>query len=160
MPALPFCHLTLKAERPKPETYPDELITYGDHIRARRLDAGLSQRQAAEAISVDETSVFNWESNRVQPAVRLVPAIIRFLGYCPYTPALPVSDAVALLSAHPLVALGLLARLPALIVSEVSPPAGHERVGAVPVDEQPFVPPRRSVRWPVVAPAYPRRVPE
>jgi transcriptional regulator with XRE-family HTH domain len=76
----------LKAERPKSEAYPDELVTYGDHIRARRLDAGMSQREAAEAMGVDETSVFNWESNRVQPAVRLIPGIIRFLGYCPYTP--------------------------------------------------------------------------
>ena len=39
-------------------------------------------------MGVDETSVFNWESNRVQPAVRLIPGIIRLLGYCPYEPAL------------------------------------------------------------------------
>jgi len=43
-------------------------------------------------IGVDETSVFNWESNRVEPAVRLMPSIIRFLGYCPYTPGLPITD--------------------------------------------------------------------
>ena len=78
--------------RPKSEAYPDELITYGDHVRAHRLDTGLFQRQAAEVIGVDETSVFNWESNRVRRAVRLIPGIIRFLGYCPYTPGLPMSE--------------------------------------------------------------------
>ena len=83
--------MELKAERPKSSLYPNELVTYGDHIRARRLDAGLSQRQAAEAIGVDETSVFNWETNRVKPAVRLIPGIIRFLGYCPYVLGLPLS---------------------------------------------------------------------
>ena len=72
-------------------TYPDELATYGDHIRARRLDAGLTQKQAAGEIGVDEMSVFNWERNRVEPAVRLIPGIIHFLGYCPFTPGLPLS---------------------------------------------------------------------
>lgn len=41
-------------------------------------------------MGVDETSVFNWESNRVEPAVRLIPGIIGFLGYCPYTPGQPL----------------------------------------------------------------------
>ena len=93
---MPFCHLELKAERPKPESYPDELITYVNHIRARRLDAGLFQRQAAEVIGVDETSVFNWENNTIQPASRLIPNIIRFLGYCPYTPGLPFTGRLKL----------------------------------------------------------------
>ena len=92
IPALPFCHLTLKAERPQSDLYPADLTTYGDHIRARRLDDGLFQRQAAEVIGVDETPVFNWENNRIQPAVRLIPGIIRFLGYCPYNPGLPLTE--------------------------------------------------------------------
>jgi DNA-binding XRE family transcriptional regulator len=86
---LPFCHVRLSARKPKPEAYPAALLTYGDHLRARRLDLGLLQKQAAERIGVDETSVYNWESNRVQPAVRFIAGIIRFLGYCPYTPGLP-----------------------------------------------------------------------
>jgi transcriptional regulator with XRE-family HTH domain len=61
--------------------------TYGDQVRARRLELGLFQREAAEMIGVDECSVYNWESSRAEPAVRLVPHIIRFLGYCPYDPA-------------------------------------------------------------------------
>ncbi len=40
---------------------------------------------------MDETSVYNWESNRIEPAVRLIPRIHLFLGYCPYTLGLPLS---------------------------------------------------------------------
>jgi transcriptional regulator with XRE-family HTH domain len=80
----------LKAKRPESEAYPAELKTYGDHMRAKRLGLGLPQRQVADEVGVDETSVVNWEGNRTTPAVRLIPRIIRFLGYCPYTPGLPL----------------------------------------------------------------------
>jgi DNA-binding XRE family transcriptional regulator len=43
----------------------------------------MTQKQAAGEIGVDETSAFDWESDGVKPAVRLIPGIIRFLGYCP-----------------------------------------------------------------------------
>jgi transcriptional regulator with XRE-family HTH domain len=81
----------LKAKKPRSEAYPVALNTYGNHLRARRCDLGLLQRQVAEEIGVDETSVFNWENNRVEPAVRFIPRIIQLLGYCPYTPALPTT---------------------------------------------------------------------
>jgi transcriptional regulator with XRE-family HTH domain len=89
---LPFCHVRLSARKPKSEAYPTTLRTYGDHLRAKRLDLGQLQKQVAERIYVDETSVYSWESNRVAPAVRLIPRIIRFLGYCPYEPALPTAE--------------------------------------------------------------------
>jgi len=34
---------------------------------------------------VDETTVTNWELNRTNPALRFLPAIVRFLGYAPWT---------------------------------------------------------------------------
>jgi len=37
----------------------------------------------AEEIGVDECSIYNWESNRVAPSLRLIPRIIEFLGYVP-----------------------------------------------------------------------------
>jgi DNA-binding XRE family transcriptional regulator len=94
--SLPFCHVRLSARKPESEAYPTALITYGDHLRVKRLGLGLLQKQAAEQIGVDETSVYNWESNRVEPAVRLIPGIIRFLGYCPYTPGLPTPERLKL----------------------------------------------------------------
>ena len=66
---------------------PVELRTLGDHIRKRRLELRLLQREAAERLGVNKTSIANWESNRGQPEVRYMPAIIDFLGYDPLPPA-------------------------------------------------------------------------
>ena len=81
--ALLFCHLELRAARPKSDRYPKELNTLGDHIRARRLDLGLFQSQVAELIGVCPLTITNWEGNASQPPVHYMPAIIRFLGYDP-----------------------------------------------------------------------------
>ena len=64
-----------------------ELNTVGDHIRRKRLDLKMLQREVAEQIGVGETSVFKWEANTVSPGIRYMPAIIRFLGYNPLPPA-------------------------------------------------------------------------
>jgi len=78
--------------------YPKQLKSLGDHIRKRRLDLGLFQKQAAARIGVDETTIWNWERHESSPRVRDIPAIIRFLGYNP----LPVPKSLAdkLLSAR------------------------------------------------------------
>jgi hypothetical protein len=47
------------------------------------LDLGLLQKEAAEQIGVDTASIGNWESNKIQPMVRCLPAIFTFLGYNP-----------------------------------------------------------------------------
>jgi transcriptional regulator with XRE-family HTH domain len=65
--------------------------TVGDHIRRRRLGMKLLQRDVAEQLGVDKTSVFNWEANTSNPEVRYMPAIIRFLGYNP----LPAANTLA-----------------------------------------------------------------
>jgi len=62
---------------------PTEPKTIGDHIRKRRLSLKLLQREVAEQIGVDATSVFNWEANNCQPELRHIPAIIAFIGYNP-----------------------------------------------------------------------------
>jgi transcriptional regulator with XRE-family HTH domain len=80
---LPFCHAELRAPKPKPSHYPQQLNTLGDHLRSRRLDLDLSQSNVAEQIGVDTTTICNWESNASLPAIRYLPAIIQFLGYDP-----------------------------------------------------------------------------
>jgi transcriptional regulator with XRE-family HTH domain len=62
---------------------PTQPQTVGDHIRRRRLALHLLQRDVAEQVGVDKTSIFNWESNTAEPEVRFMPAVIRFLGYNP-----------------------------------------------------------------------------
>jgi len=83
IPALPFCHSELRALRPKSGRYPKEINTLGDHIRSRRLDLNLLQRQVAEQIGVIEITITNWECNATSPATRYIPAITQFLGYDP-----------------------------------------------------------------------------
>ena len=79
-----FCHIQLTTRKPLPPDYPRHLRTLGDHLRKRRLDLGLLQRDAAEELGVDEMTVCNWETNRTSPQLHLIPKIIAFLGYNPY----------------------------------------------------------------------------
>jgi len=80
---LPFCHLAFRAEKPLSEAFPEELRTLGDHLRKRRLDLGLFQKDVARRLGSNESSVWNWEKNRSSPALRFIPRIIEFLGYTP-----------------------------------------------------------------------------
>jgi DNA-binding XRE family transcriptional regulator len=86
IPALPICDLGLRAPKPLDRAYPTELRTIGDHVRKRRLDLGLLQRETAARIGVDKTTVYNWEAGRATPSLRVRPAVIRFLGYDPADP--------------------------------------------------------------------------
>jgi transcriptional regulator with XRE-family HTH domain len=101
--ALPFCHLELRAARRKPASYPKRINTLGDHIRARRLDFKLLQKQVADQIGVHELTITNWEGNATVPEVRYVPAIVQFLGYNP----LPASGSIPERLATARKALGL-----------------------------------------------------
>ena len=82
--ALPSCHIQLTGRKPLPPAYPRQLNTLGDHVRKRRLDLGLLQREAADKLGVDAMTICNWEINRTSPQLRLIPRIITFLGYVPY----------------------------------------------------------------------------
>jgi len=81
---LPFCHLTLKAKKPLPPAYPQAIETLGDHLRRKRLNLKLLQKEVASRIGVDDVSIYNWENNRVNSSVPFIPKIIEFLGYIPY----------------------------------------------------------------------------
>ena len=63
--------------------YPTGLRSIGDHVRKRRLDLGLLQRDVALQIGVDEATVFNWEAGTASPSLRALPGVIRFLDYDP-----------------------------------------------------------------------------
>ena len=52
----------------------------GGHIRKRRLDLGLLQRDVAALVNATTPTVTNWEKNRTDPRLYLLPEIIRFLG--------------------------------------------------------------------------------
>jgi transcriptional regulator with XRE-family HTH domain len=82
IPAFPFCHVTLRGRKPR-EGYPEEPSTIGEHLRKRRLDLGLRQKDAARAIGANFKTYENWEQEKYEPEVRFWPGMIRFLGYDP-----------------------------------------------------------------------------
>jgi transcriptional regulator with XRE-family HTH domain len=92
MVALPFCHFELLAARPKPSQYPKQINSLGDHIRARRLDLKLLQKQVADQIGVHEQTVTGWERNATSPEIHYIPAILNFLGYNPIPQAETLPD--------------------------------------------------------------------
>lgn len=57
--------------------------TLGDHIRQRRLDAGLSQAALARHVGVDRNAVTRWEAGLDEPGLKQTPKVIEFLGYDP-----------------------------------------------------------------------------
>jgi DNA-binding XRE family transcriptional regulator len=82
---LPFCHLTLRAKKPiHREKYPDFLHTWGDWIRARRIDLKLTKRQLSLNLNVSDITIYLWEKNKVQPSLAQIPKIIDFLGRDPF----------------------------------------------------------------------------
>ena len=86
--------MRLSTRKPERRPYPKTLETWGDHIRQRRLDQGLLQREAAEQLGCCAAALHNWERNRTQPKVYLLPRIIDFLGYVPSKPATSFPEAL------------------------------------------------------------------
>jgi transcriptional regulator with XRE-family HTH domain len=80
---LPFCHFKLTAPKPRSAAYPKELNSLGDHLRKRRLDKGLLQREVAERLGADLKTIASWERQRTEPSFRHLPAVLAFLGYDP-----------------------------------------------------------------------------
>jgi transcriptional regulator with XRE-family HTH domain len=87
MGSLPFCHLTLMAKKPvHREKYPDICRTWGDWIKARRLDLRLTKAQLSLNLNVSDVTIYLWERNKVRPSLAQIPKIIEFLGRDPFEP--------------------------------------------------------------------------
>ena len=79
---LPFGRIVLKGQKSKP--FAERPVTLGAHLRKRRHELGLFQREVAERLGVDPHSVTDWEKDHKEPEIRFWPAIIAFLGYDPH----------------------------------------------------------------------------
>ena len=77
-----FAPITLKALKPKETDF--EPKTLGEHVRKRRLELRLTQKEAAERLGVNFWTVLNWEKDHTEPPIESMPPIIRFLGYDPF----------------------------------------------------------------------------
>lgn len=78
---MPNVPLTFRALRSK--DFSETPQTLGDHLRKRRRELGLLQREAAELMGVSGATVVNWEKDRSQPVAAQFPPVIAFLGYDP-----------------------------------------------------------------------------
>ncbi len=73
-----------KVPKPKGDKYPNELLTIGDHIRKRRMDLGLRQKDLVPILKIRSVeSVTNWEIGKCDPQIHQMPEVIKFLGYIP-----------------------------------------------------------------------------
>ena len=64
------------------EEFVHEPITLGDHLRRRRIELELYQKDIAARFGVTTSTVWNWE-NMGSVDLRFIPRVINFLGYNP-----------------------------------------------------------------------------
>ena len=81
MAFLPFVSICLKTEKPKP--FLKNPTSLGEHLKKRRCELGLLQREAAVKIGVSQYAYISWETDQVKPFPRTYARIVRFLGYDP-----------------------------------------------------------------------------
>jgi DNA-binding XRE family transcriptional regulator len=67
-----------------PLSYPKIPTSIGDHLRKKRMEMKLFQKEVAVICGVTEDSITNWEKNRSIPQIKFFPSIISFLGYIPF----------------------------------------------------------------------------
>ncbi len=90
---LPYIPLVFRGVRPKP--YSESPSTLGEHLRKRRLQAGLLQREVAVRLGVDKDTFGTWEKGQCIPTVGYYPAIFSFLGYDPYPAPTTLPERIA-----------------------------------------------------------------
>ena len=94
MVSFPFMNVIIGAKKPLPEDYPEQPVNVGDHIRKKRMDSGLLQREVAEIIGVSTGAVELWELRNHEPHPHSWPCVISFLGYEPYPPPKTTAEKV------------------------------------------------------------------
>jgi DNA-binding XRE family transcriptional regulator len=62
----------------------EENSSLGLHIKKKRLDLRLRQKDVALLVGVTEECIMYWETGFAQPQIQYAPKIIEFLGYNPY----------------------------------------------------------------------------
>lgn len=100
---MPCCHLRLRANKSTPYRHPGQangLDALGDRLKARRLELGLRQVDAARKVGVAHKTFAHWEQGVRLPAVLHWPAIDAFLGYCLYERAATFGDRIRLHREH------------------------------------------------------------
>ena len=69
----------------KPQEVRPEPVTFGEHLKQRRLALHLTQREACPLLGgIAIETLINWEKGRTTPPIRSIPHILSFLGYDPF----------------------------------------------------------------------------
>jgi transcriptional regulator with XRE-family HTH domain len=93
MDAVHFCGwapLTVKAQKLK--DYLEEPQTLGEHLKKRRKELGLLQREVAEQMGIDTWTYLNWEKDKTAPVAARFRPVVEFLGYDPTPPARTLAE--------------------------------------------------------------------
>jgi len=77
------CKIEIPLKIPTPPELTQEPVTLGDHLRRRRLELELYQKDVAIQIGVTASTIWNWENGWSSIALGYMPKIIKFLGYNP-----------------------------------------------------------------------------
>jgi transcriptional regulator with XRE-family HTH domain len=64
----------------------------GQHLKKRRKELGLLQREAAERMGVSTDTVVNWEKDNTKPVAAQFRPVVAFLGYDPTPKAQTLAD--------------------------------------------------------------------
>ena len=78
----PFVPICLKALRPLP--YAREPKTLGEHLKKRRYELDLRQKDVADKLEIGHSTYITWETDQAEPEIRYWPKIIDFLGRDPF----------------------------------------------------------------------------
>ncbi|MFY0630028.1 MAG: helix-turn-helix domain-containing protein [Flavobacteriaceae bacterium] len=81
--SLPICPIEIHTTRRQAEDYPKSLNTLADHIKAKRLDQRLSQKQLAKILDVKVQTFWTWETMGANPLPIMMKRIVIWLGYVP-----------------------------------------------------------------------------
>jgi DNA-binding transcriptional regulator YiaG len=85
--------VTLKSLIPKKMDF--EPKTLGEHLKKRRLELGLFQRQVARELDISVWTYLSWELDQKSPVVALWLRIISFLGYDPNPEPVSLGEHIA-----------------------------------------------------------------
>jgi transcriptional regulator with XRE-family HTH domain len=79
----------------KPKETDFEPKTLGEHIKRRRLELGLTQKELGKRLGATAVTVLHWEKGQRQPPIQTIPHIVSFLGYDPFAKPTSVSEELA-----------------------------------------------------------------
>lgn len=84
MVALPFSRLHSKVPKPLEIQHVANPQTIGQHLRKKRAQLRIMQKEVAFQIGVSEDCITNWENERSFPQIQFYPKIVHFLRYLPF----------------------------------------------------------------------------